>query len=277
MINICCYQIANPVLLGKCRCAWKGWEGHRHGGYSVAKVVGQVVLERNKTSRVKGWDQRPIASSSQRAIAAPASTCFLEWMWGTDKRVLNNILLKPGGCSVEEEAGSRVEFSGQWQALAAPTVECRSRYLLLPVSHSWLCSPAPSTTPSNLLRHSFVGGPDRRIVIVNKVVRWGRCFGKKSFYFLWNDCKQLCRGATCCHLLIIGEHCDPLYSSTGGLLNQADHGAPSEVIISDQSDGFSTRLTMGWPVKRDNTHPIVIISDQSDGFQTSFSYLLSQL
>ena len=226
MINICCYQIANPVLLGKCRCAWKGWEGHRHGGYSVAKVVGQVVLERNKTSRVKGWDQRPIDSQWQRTIAAPASTCFLEW---TDKRVVNNILLKQGGCSVEEQAGSRVEFSGQWQALAAPTVECRGRYLLLPVSHSWLCSPAPSTTPSNLFEAQLCCETRSESCDCEQGCEVGEVlWERKSFSFLWNDCKQLCRGATCCHLLIIGEHCDPLYSSTGGLLNQADHGVACE-------------------------------------------------
>ena len=183
MINICCYQIANPVLLGKCRCAWKGWEGHRHGGYSVAKVVGQVVLERNKTSRVKGWDQRPIASSSQRAIAAPASTCFLEWMWGTDKRVLNNILLKPGGCSVEDQAGSRVEFSGQWQALAAPTVECRAAtcFYLCPTHGFALLLPAPHLPIS--WGTALLGDEIGELWLWTRLWGGGGALGKKIIFF----------------------------------------------------------------------------------------------
>ena len=140
---------------------------------------------------------------------------------------------------------------------SGPDTGVPGRYLLLPVSHSWLCSPAPSTTPSNLLRHSFVGGPDRRIVIVNKIVRWGRCFGEKN-HFLF------------CETIVSNCAAVPLVVTCSSLVNTVTHFTRAQVA-------FSTRLTMGWPVKRDNAHPIVIISDQSDGFQASFSYLLSQL
>ena len=134
-------------------------------------------------------------------------------------------------------------------------VRAATCFYLCPTHGFALLLPAPHLPIS--LRHSFVVRRDQRVVIVNKVVRWGRCFGKEN-HFLF------------CETIVSNCAAVPLVVTCSSLVNTVTHFTRAQVA-------FSTRLTMGWPVKRDNTHPIVIISDQSDGFQTSFSYLLSQL
>ena len=86
-------------------------------------------------------------------------------------------------------------------------------------------------------------------LIVNKIVRWGRCFGKEN-HFLF------------CETIVSNCAAVPLVVTCSSLVNTVTHFTRAQVA-------FSTRLTMGWPVKRDNTHPTVIISDQSDGFQAN--------
>ena len=78
---------------------------------------------------------------------------------------------------------------------------------------------------------------------MNKVVRWGRCFGKEN-HFLF------------CETIVSNCAAVPLVVTCSSLVNTVTHFTRAQVA-------FSTRL------KRDNTNPTVIISDQSDGFQAN--------